>query len=163
MTSENFKITLQVLQVLNLKFHSSPVSALCEGWLQCSHAEGSHAAGHSILPDFFNVLADCCYITIAAVPDLSTRSKPQNPIVPAVQCQVTEHRNKVLVIAQYLWTPDVEFWCPSISKDFGTFVSTVFFFLPWHSGWFLFWDGMMDPMRRWASWGSYLTRILYKS
>ena len=34
MTDENFKITLQILQVLNPKFHSNSVLELCEGWLQ---------------------------------------------------------------------------------------------------------------------------------
>ena len=34
-SDENFKIQLQILQVLTPHFHSYSVSALCEGWLQC--------------------------------------------------------------------------------------------------------------------------------
>ena len=34
-TDENFKITLQILQVLTPNFHSNSISALWEGWLQC--------------------------------------------------------------------------------------------------------------------------------
>ena len=34
-TNENFKRTLQILQLLTPKFHSNSVSALCEGWLPC--------------------------------------------------------------------------------------------------------------------------------
>ena len=58
--------------------------------------------GHSNLPDFvklnqvfFQCLADCCYIIIAAVPDPSRRSKPPN-IVCTQPCK--EFRCLLLVL-----------------------------------------------------------------
>ena len=108
MTDENFKITLQILQVLIPKFHINSVSALCKGWLQCNTSviQGllTHCKnlccriGHSILHYlklksseinifFYNALADCCYFIIAAVSSQSSGSKAQNPcLFTAVHC-----------------------------------------------------------------------------
>ena len=123
MANENFKITLQVLQVWTQKVHSNPVSALCEWWLQCIAAvmQGGFphckiTAAKSAIPfcrkikiNFFpNVLAGCCYIIIAAVPYPRRRSKPWNPILsPALQCQDL----------QFPWIPlmQVSMWLSNIA------------------------------------------------
>ena len=47
MNDENFKITLQILQVLSPKFHSNSVSAVhehCEGWIQCIASDALQTA-----------------------------------------------------------------------------------------------------------------------
>ena len=101
---DNSASTAGSCQVLTPKFRTSdsnPVSALCEGWLQCiaSVMQGlltlhNHCCNNWLFYfarlcdftiDFFpiaTILADCCYIIIAAVPDLSRRPWGQNLEIP---------------------------------------------------------------------------------
>ena len=60
MIDENFKISLQILQVLTPIFHSNSVSALYNGWLQCMA---------SVMQGLLTLQNHCCKISHDILPE----------------------------------------------------------------------------------------------